>query len=395
MRLFEGSVSRLLWFLLFPATLAAQQIATYPAGSEPACDASKRGTLIISLGKEGQSDGLRGCFRDGLGRYAWATPGQQSMTSFMLTRKLGGCPIFPDNNVWNSRADSLAEDAESEGIIATYAAARLGSDPGMAINIAPAAVPGVPVFFTYSGESDLSVYPVSPDMQMEGYGANQSFPVSGGPYKNDAHLLVIRASDCKLFEIARIRTAKPPYQAAAGAIFDLTRNDLRPADWTSADAAGLPIWPGVLRYAEVFGQGEIAHVLRFTVDRSRAAYVWPARHFASRFHERTLPPMGSRWRLKASFDDKTCRASEHTGAAFPPEMQKVIRALKQYGMMLADNGMAIRLTADADQRWGDAHAETSATWKLNGWLHCVQGSDFEVVNASPLIVNSNSAATSN
>ena len=117
-------------------------------------------------------------------------------------------------------------------------------------------------------------------------------------------------------------------------------------------------------------------MIRFTVNRTRNQFVWPARHWASRNTDPALPPMGSRWRLPASFDETTCRADEHAGQAFPPEMQKLIRGLKRHGMILADNGGAIRLTMDTDARWGDPNSESSPVWTFNGWTHCLRGHDF-------------------
>ncbi len=376
-----------------PVCSCAGGLSTYPAGTEPACEASNRGTVIMTLGERGQSDLLKACVRDALGRYSWLPTGQQSTTTYVNSRFVGGCPIFPDNNIWNSKADSLPVHANSAAIIQTYSGSRVGADPAMYINQADASTPRVPVKFEYADESDTGLYPITGDMQVEGYAFTAGLPVSRGPYPGDAHLLVIRTNECKLYEAYALSSSAAPFTAASGAIFDLTKNDLRPAGWTSADAAGLPIWPGVLTYDEVYGSEEIRHVLRFTVNRTRNEYVWPARHAASRNSDAALPPMGSRWRLKANFDDTTCRADEHSGQAFPPEARKLIRALKQYGMMLADNGASIRLTTDADPRWGELTSETSPNWIFNGWTHCLRGSDFEVVDAAPLMISPNSAAT--
>ena len=169
-------------------------------------------------------------------------------------------------------------------------------------------------------------------------------------------------------------------------------NDLRPDGWTSSDAAGLPVWPGVLSYSELFdGEGEIRHMVRFTVNSTRNTYVWPARHFASRKGEVNLPPMGSRWRLRASTDEAMCHASDNAGKPYPPAMQRLIRALKRYGMILADNGAAILIQSDTDPRWGDPNSPSSQQWIFNGWTHCLTGRDFEVVDSLSLMVNANSA----
>ena len=347
--------------------------------------------MIVALGPAGRGDYLEACLRDGVGRFAWVPVSSQNRNSFAHTRKLGGCPVFPDNNVWNSTVDKLPVSRESAGIVNTYTASRLGVGPEFTINLADSKTPAFPLQWQ-SDESDLGKYPIAGNMIMEGAG-RQSL-VSGGPYKDsDGHLLVLQTDQCKLYEIFAVGTAAPPYQAGSGAIYDLMANNLRPEGWTSADAAGLPIWPGVLTYAELYGEGEIRHMVRFTVNGSRNSFIWPARHQASRKSEITLPPMGSRWRLKASVDESVCRASDNVGKPYPPEMKRLIRALKRYGMILADNGLAIRISADTDARWGDPNSPSSPEYVFNGWTHCITGRDFEVVDSSPLIVSRESAET--
>ncbi len=272
---------------------------------------------MISLGGPGQSDVLKACTRDGSGRYAWVAAGQQNNNTFANTRTVAGCPMFPDNNVWNSRVDSLPVDPSSAAIIGTYTSTKLGTVPAFSLNLADSTTLRSPISFS-SPESDGGAYPVAPNMVLEGYAFHTSFPVSGGPYPTDAHLLVLQTDQCKLYEIFALGSASPPYSAGSGAIYDLTANDLRADGWTSADAAGLPIWPGVLTYAELYGEGEIQHMVRFTVNKTRNTYIWPARHYASHNNGAAFPPMGSRWRLKASFDETTCRENEHSGEAFPP-----------------------------------------------------------------------------
>jgi len=348
--------------------------------------------VIISLGESGQPDLLKACIRDGVGRYIWSAAGQQNTNTFTNVRTIGGCPVFPDNNVWNAKIDSLPQDANSAAIIGTYSNNKLGIDTSMSINLADGGTPAGAVNFS-SAESDPGVYPIAGSMQVEGYIFNQSRSVAAGPYKSDAHLLVVRTDTCKLYEIFALGSAGAPYSAASGAVFDLTANDLRQEGWTSADAAGLPIWPGVLTYDEVYGPNEIQHMLRFTVDRTRNSYVRPARHQASRSASAALPPMGSRWRLRKDFDEASCRANDHAGEAYPAEFQKLVRTLKQYGMIVADNGRAILITADTDPRWGDPNSESSAVYSINGWAHCIVGADFEVVNSVPIMTSPNSAAT--
>jgi len=374
-----------------PACSCTSQIVSYEAGNEPLCDGRTRGQTVVILGGTGQSDLLETCLRNAAGNFAWVSAGQQNTNTFVNSRMAGNCPIFPDNNVWNTPIDSLQVDPESAGIIATYALSRVGTTPEFSLNLASSVTPAFRVTFGASDQSDGGSYPIAPNMLVEGYQFNGSFPVSSGPYNGDAHLLVVQTNECKLYEIFGLASAAPPYNAGSGAVFDLLQNDLRPDGYTSADAAGLPIWPGVLTYAEVYGSSEIQHMVRFTVNATRDTYIWPARHYASHNDSTSVPPMGSRWRLKAAFNDSTCVANDNTGQAFPPEAQRIIRALKKYGMILADNGSPILITADTDPRWGDPNAPASATYRLNGWMHCIRGSDFEVVDTSTLVQNPNSA----
>lgn len=388
----------LLVFLLYSVNRMAAQPAgpvlgpelVQPGGRPPACDASHRGRMILAVGEAGHPDLLRVCLKDGADRFRWVNASQQNPGSFVNGPRVAGCPVFPDNNVWNTTIDGVPLSNESNGIIRTFAAIKLGLVPGLTLNVADADTPAYQVAFE-SVENDGGKYPITPEMQVEGYSGKGAFPVSKGPYQSDAHLLVLRKDECKLYEIFALGSKAPPYPAGSGAIYDLAANELRPDGWTSADAAGLPIWPGVLTYAELYGEGDIRHMVRFTMNRTRNAYVWPARHYASRSGDVAFPPMGSRWRLKASFDDKTCHANENAGQPFPPEVQRLIRALKSYGMILADNGLPMKITTDADPHWGDPESETSPTWILNGWCHCITGKDFEVINSQAMMTNANSA----
>jgi hypothetical protein len=204
--------------------------------------------------------------------------------------------------------------------------------------------------FDYADESDAGPYPIPANVKIEGGG--------------DAHAILVDADACKLYELyALSRTAKG-WHAGSGAIWSLTSNQLRPAGWTSADAAGLPILPGLARYDEV-AAGRIDHALRFTVSRTRRAYVWPARHFASSLTSASLPPMGLRLRLKRSYDI--------TG--FPTQARVVLQALKQYGMIVADNGSSWYVSGAPDSRWSNDDLHT---------LGRVPGSAFEVVDTSSL-----------
>jgi hypothetical protein len=180
----------------------------------------------------------------------------------------------------------------------------------------------------------------------------------------DRHALIVDRDACKLYELYALYPTSSGWRAGSGAIFDLRSNKLRPAGWTSADAAGLPILPGLARYEEV-ARGRIDHALRFTVQRTRRAYVWPARHFASSATDPALPPMGMRFRLKRSYPI----------AGFPRQARIVLQALKEYGMIVADNGSDWYVSGAPDPRWSndDLHS-----------LGRVPGSAFEVVDTSSL-----------
>ena len=281
---------------------------------------------------------------------------------------LHGKRVFPADNPWNQDISTLPVDPNSANLIASIGLSTgLHPDFGTTWNGAPNGIPyivvsgtqaKVPITFTaYGDESDPGPYPVPPDAPIEG-GANST---------GDRHVIVIDRDNWKLYELydAAPVNGGVSWRAACGAVFDLNSNTLRPAGWTSADAAGLPIFPGLVRYDEVVELKEITHALRFTVSRTRKAYVSPARHFASSSTDPNLPPMGMRVRLKASFDI----------SGFSPNMQVILRALKKYGMILADNGSNWYVSGAPDPRWNDADLAT---------LSRIKGSDFEVVQMGEL-----------
>jgi hypothetical protein len=216
--------------------------------------------------------------------------------------------------------------------------------------------PKVNVKFGYAGESDKGPYPIP-----------ASVPIEGGRSSNgDRHALIVDRDKCKLYELYRLF---PPgggkgWRAGAGAIWDLGSNHVRPAGWTSADAAGLPILPGLVRPGEV-AVGEIDHALRFTVSETRRAYAYPARHFASDHTSANLPAMGQRLRLKASYDI----------SGFPKQARVILAALKRYGMIVADNGSDWYINGTPDRYWNDDALHT---------LGQVKGRSFEVVDTSAL-----------
>jgi len=232
-----------------------------------------------------------------------------------------------------------------------------GAPNGVPYVIVPPDQPKVPVQFEYDDESDPGPYPIPPGV-----------PIEGGPdapYDSDRHVILIDPQNRMLYEL--FQAIPDPifgWRAGSGAIFDLSSDSLRPDGWTSADAAGLPVFPGLVRYEEV-AAGEIRHALRFTVERTQRAYIHPARHFASRDSDPTLPPMGLRVRLRADYDI----------SGFPRSAQVILRALKKYGMFLADNGSDWFITGAPDPRWNDDDLAT---------LKRVKGADFECVDTGQL-----------
>jgi hypothetical protein len=282
---------------------------------------------------------------------------------------LHGKQLFPSDNAWNQDISNAPVDPNSNNLIASIGLnSNVHPDFGTVYNGAPNGIPYivvagtqtlVPINWTaYGDESDPGPYPVP---------ANA--PIEGGPNSNgDRHVLVIDRDNWKLYELgyAFPLNGGSLWNANCGAVFDLNSNSLRPAGWTSADAAGLPIFPGLVRYDEVFEQGEIKHALRFTAQFTRRAYVHPARHFASSDTSSNRPPMGMRVRLKASFNI----------AGFSPRMQVILRALKKYGMLLADNGSNWYISGAPDPRWDDDELST---------LKTIKGSNFEVVQMGTIV----------
>ena len=270
------------------------------------------------------------------------------------------CPVFPKSNPWNHRVDSLPVAANSDEIISSIGAngsvhADFGSGlwEGAPIGI-PITVVGKRqakkrVSFEYADESDRGPYPIPRNVKIEG----------GRSSTGDRHAIVVDRDSCRLYELFSLYPRGNGWRAGSGAIWNLRSNKLRPAGWTSADAAGLAILPGLARYDEV-KRGRIDHALRFTVQRTRRAYVFPARHYASSSDDPSLPPMGLRLRLKASFDV----------SGFPSQARVVLVALKRYGMLVSDNGSSWYITGAPDPRWSNDQLHT---------LGRVKGSDFEVV----------------
>jgi len=294
-------------------------------------------------------------------------PGTPTLPDLGVGADLNGKLPFPSDNPWNMPISQLPVDPNSASLIASIGLdKRLHPDfgtvyDGRPIGIPYVVVPGdqpkVPVQFEYADESDAGPYPIP---------ANP--PIEGGPDADgDRHIIMIDRDSWTLYELFAARFERGRWQAGSGAIFNLATNDLRPLYWTSADAAGLPIFPGLVRYDEVVGLGEIRHALRFTVRRSRRAFVPPARHWASASTDPNLPPMGMRVRLKASY---------HIPDNCPAEAKVILQCLKTYGMILADNGSDWFISGAPDSRWND---------DALGWLKRVTGREFEVVKMEGLV----------
>jgi hypothetical protein len=271
---------------------------------------------------------------------------------------LAGCPMFPADNAWNRDVSNDPVDPDSGAYIAAmnggtaFLHSDFGSDPSYGIpwTTVPSSQPRVPMSFVHADESDPGPYPFPPEAPIE----------AGG----DRHVLVLERDACRLYETWDSRLVGPGWRCGSGAVFDLRSNALRPDGWTSADAAGLPILPGLVRREEVLA-GEIRHALRFTVRRTQRAYVHPATHFASSDRDPRLPPMGLRVRLEAGFDL----------APFRGHARVILAALKKHGMFLADNGGDWFISGETNTAWNDGDLEQ---------LKSVPASAFEVVRLGPI-----------
>jgi hypothetical protein len=272
-----------------------------------------------------------------------------------------GCPIFPASNPLNREITHAPVDPRSDAYIAAigeagHLHADFGADPsyGIPYVVVGPHQPKVPIDFTeYGEESNPGPYPVP---------ANS--PVEGAGEEGDRHVLVLQTGSCHLYELYGASRHGSGWEAGSGAIFNLRSNALRPEGWTSADAAGLPIFPLLVRYPEVHA-GQIDHALRVTVQQTQRGYIHPATHFASQSSDPNLPPMGLRLRLKASF----------SLAGFHGEPLVILRALKRYGLIVADNGSSWYITGAPDPRWNEADLDQ---------LKRVPGSAFQAVQSGPI-----------
>jgi hypothetical protein len=274
--------------------------------------------------------------------------------------EMAGLQVFPPDNPWNqdisqapvhpNSANYLASIGLERGLHPDFGTVWQGAPIGIPYVLVRGEQPKVPVSFYYDDESDPGPYPIPPDA-----------PIEGGPDSaGDRHIIVVDVDNRLLYELFDAHPFGAGWTAGSGAIFDLTSNALRPAGWTSADAAGLPIFPGLARYDEIVEQGELRHALRFTVSQTQRAYISPARHFASSSTDPNRPPMGLRVRLKADYDV----------SPFPPVVQVILRGLKKFGMIVADNGSNWYISGAPDPRWNDDDL---------GTIRAVRGRDFEVV----------------
>jgi hypothetical protein len=271
------------------------------------------------------------------------------------------CPLFPASNVWNRRVDKLPVASSSAAVVRSIGLGTglhadfgsglwEGAPIGIPYDVVTKRTPRSKVAFEYDDESDHVGYPIPARVHVEG--------------GSDHHALLVDRDACRLYELGGLERNGGRWHAWAGATWNLRSNRVRPASWTSADAAGLPILPGLARWDEA-KRGAIRHALRFTVERTRRAYVYPARHYASDLTDPSLPPMGLRLRLKAGFDV----------SRYPRQARIVLVALKRYGMIVADNGADWYISGAPDPHWSNDQLHT---------LGRVLGSNFEVVDTSRL-----------
>jgi hypothetical protein len=286
------------------------------------------------------------------------------------------CHVLPDDNIWNQRVDDLPVDARSAQYIAAIGSSATlhadfgsgvwppGSDSpiGIPVTEVPPGHPMVPIHYTdYGPESDPGPFPIPADAAIEG----------GPSGTGDRHVVVVDRAACMLYELfSAYPHGDGSWSASSGAAYDLTSNTLRPDGWTSADAAGLPILPGLVTYDEV-ASGVITHAIRFTAPNTRNTHVWPARHDASHLAGAGYPPMGQRFRLTAGFDI----------SGYPQPVRVILQAFKDYGLILADNGSPWYISGAPDERWDND--------VLHAWDN-IPGAAFEAVDVSSLVVDPDS-----
>jgi hypothetical protein len=278
------------------------------------------------------------------------------------------CPNFPASSWWHADVSKLKVHPRSAAWMSRMSSQRklhpdfgpsygeLDGPYGIPITVVDSSHPKVKVAFDYASESDPGPYPLGPRTKVEGW----SFTAPG-----DKHTIVVDKSTCKLYETWNTRKKGGSWIAGSGAIWSLKSNKLRPLHWTSADAAGLPILPGLLRYDEV-KRGNVDHAIRFTTNITDKRFIWPARHHAGSVSDRNYPPMGARFRLKSSYKIK---------ASLRADTKVVLRAMKKHGLVLADNGTPWYFQGTADTRWPDGFIAE---------LKTIPASAFEAVDTLPL-----------
>lgn len=287
---------------------------------------------------------------------------------------VGGCRVFPRNNYWNADISRLEVDSRSDAWMShmspdSFLHPDFGRNGhrfpyGIPITVVDETHAKVTVTFKYDHESDHVPYPLGSDTRIEG----------GRGSDGDRHAIIVDSSTCRLYETFATRTHDVEWFAGSGATWDLHSNDLRHDGWTSADAAGLAILPGLLRYDEVERLGLVRHAIRFTTDQTRTRHIWPARHDAGSTSSPDYPPMGARFRLKADFPTDGYR----------PDTTAVLLAMQTYGLVLADNGSPWFFQGSADRRWPGA---------LLDELKSIPASAFEAVHTKPLQLRRGSGAT--
>lgn len=283
------------------------------------------------------------------------------------------CTLFPANNIWNTRIDSAPVHANSDAYVASigssttlhpdFGSGGYGGSPTIGIPYVEvtSAQDLVDIVYTaYGDESDPGPMPIP-----------LTAPIEGGPSSTgDRHVIAWDTDNCMLYELFYSFPTSTTWEAASGAVYDLTSNELRPDGWTSADAAGLPILPGLLRYEEV-AAGSVNHAIRFTAAQTQSAYVWPARHKASSLTDTDIPPMGQMFRLKSDYDM----------SGFDPFIQVILTAFQQYGLILADNGSDWFVSGAPSESWDN---------ELLRELKDIPGSAFEAVDLSGFIIDPDS-----
>ena len=337
------------------AALVATALPIECYAAKPAC----------SDGKDNDRDGAKDYPRD---KGCKSKRDGSEVNSFapVVGGGLKGYRPFPASNPWNTDISNAAVDSNSATLIESiglttglhpdFGTVWEGAPIGIPYVIVPGSQRKVSVTLEYDDESDKGPYPIPSNPPIEG----------GSDSTGDRHIIMIDRDNWKLYELYSAYKSDSGWRAGSGAIFNLNSNALRPAGWTSADAAGLPIFPGLVRYDEVIEQKEIKHALRFTAQRTRRAYVAPARHYASSDTSPSLPPMGMRVRLKSSFSEE----------GFPNSVKVIIRAMKRYGMILADNGSNWFVSGAPDSRWNDDDLSS---------LRQIKGQDFEVIEMTGLV----------